>query len=124
MITKNNYSLKLFNGDIGLIWPDDEGTLMAWFENGEQYRAVALGRLPGVETVYAMTIHKTQGSEFDHVAMVLPPSGSQLLCRELLYAGLTRAKSTFSCVGRMSVWDRAVQRRVERWSGLVERLVW
>ncbi|MEJ2045704.1 MAG: exodeoxyribonuclease V subunit alpha [Reinekea sp.] len=124
MITQNNYSLKLFNGDIGLIWPDDEGTLMAWFENGEQYRAVALGRLPGVETVYAMTIHKTQGSEFDHVAMVLPPSGSQLLCRELLYTGLTRAKSTFSCVGRMSVWDRAVQRRVERWSGLVERLVW
>ncbi len=122
MVAQNHYGLKLFNGDIGLVWPDDQGTLMAWFENGEHYRAVALGRLPSVETVYAMTIHKTQGSEFDHVAMVLPQGGSQLLCRELIYTGLTRAKNDFSCIGNKTVWQRGVQARVERWSGLAEAL--
>ena len=95
---------------------------MAWFENGEDYRAVALGRLSAVETVYAMTIHKTQGSEFGHVAMVLPRNDSQLLCRELLYTGLTRAKQQFSCVGRVSVWEYAVKTRVLRWSGLANKV--
>lgn len=122
MVTKNHYSLKLFNGDIGLVWPNEEGDLMAWFENREGYRAVALGRLPAVETVYAMTIHKTQGSEFGHVAMVLPRSGSQLLCCELLYTGLTRAKEEFSCVGKASVWEHGVRLRVLRWSGLAEKV--
>ncbi len=121
MVTQNHYRLKLFNGDIGLVWPNEAGDLMAWFESGEDYRAVALGRLPAVETVYAMTIHKTQGSEFDHVAMILPRSESQLLCRELLYTGLTRAKQEFSCVGRASVWEHGVEMRVLRWSGLASK---
>ena len=122
MVTQNHYSLKLFNGDIGLVWPNEEGTLMAWFDHGTNYRAVALGRLPACETVYAMTIHKTQGSEFNHVALVLPSAGSQLLTRELLYTGLTRAKHTFSCVGQARIWQRGVATGVARWSGLASAL--
>ena len=84
------------------------------------------GRLPAFETVYAMTIHKTQGSEFDEVALVLPDHQSQLLSRELIYTGLTRAKLRFSCLGSDLVWrarvTARVTARVDRWAGLAGRL--
>jgi exodeoxyribonuclease V alpha subunit len=72
--------------------------------------------------VYAMTIHKTQGSEFDEVALVLPDHQSQLLSRELIYTGLTRAKKRFSCLGTAAVWRAGVTARVDRWAGLAARL--
>ena len=122
MVTQNHYGLRLFNGDVGLVWPNEQGQLMAWFEAEDHYRAVALGRLPHVETVYAMTIHKTQGSEFEHVAMVLPDSHTALLTRELIYTGLTRAKQSFVCLGDTKIWLQGVNAQVERWAGLAERL--
>ncbi len=127
MITENHYGLGLFNGDIGLIWPDgtgDDASLFAWFPEGsEGFRPMAPARLPAHETVYAMTIHKTQGSEFDHVALVLPEQGSQVLSRELLYTGLTRARESVTVMGTGSVWNAGVQQSVSRASGLGSRIM-
>ncbi|WP_051275370.1 exodeoxyribonuclease V subunit alpha [Aestuariibacter salexigens] len=123
MVTENNYSSGLFNGDIGLIWPDQQGKLYAWFETGnDSYRRLNIARLPAHETVYAMTIHKTQGSEFNHVALVLPDMPNALLNRELLYTAVTRAKMTVTVCANEHVWKDAVLRRVERYSGLARLL--
>ncbi|MCH8497218.1 MAG: exodeoxyribonuclease V subunit alpha [Marinobacter sp.] len=122
MITRNQYELGLYNGDIGLIWPDDQGQLMAWFPEGEDFRPMAPGRLPEHETVYAMTIHKTQGSEFTRVAMVLPESPHPMLSRELLYTGMTRAKTYLEICGSETVWCGGVEQQVLRHSGLALRL--
>lgn len=120
MITTNDYGLTLYNGDIGLIWRNEENQLMAYFEQADgSYRALLPSRLPAYESVYAMTIHKTQGSEFSHVAMVLPEtSENQLLTRELLYTGITRAKNQFSLMSNRSVWNQAVEAQVKRFSGI------
>ncbi|MFG1495632.1 exodeoxyribonuclease V subunit alpha [Saccharospirillum sp. HFRX-1] len=123
MITENHYGVGLYNGDIGLLWPDDNGQLLAWFPEGESHRPVAPGRLPRHETVYAMTIHKTQGSEFERVALVLPETPSAMLTRELIYTGLTRAKQELVVFGGEGVWLEGVRMRVERHSGLKERLL-
>lgn len=122
MVTQNHYGLKLYNGDIGLVWPDENGQLMVWFEAGEDFRAVTPGRLPAHETVYAMTIHKTQGSEFGEVAVVLPQNPSFLLNRELIYTAITRAKQAVCIAGEQAIWQLAVAQKVERWAGLAEQI--
>lgn len=119
LITENQYGLKLFNGDIGLVWPNDEGNLVAWFpQDAENFQAFQLNRLPTTETCYAMTIHKTQGSEFDHIAIVLPEHETPLLSRELLYTAVTRAKKSISVFAEQQIIGYAIQRPVARWSGL------
>ncbi len=123
MVIQNSYSSHLFNGDVGLIWSDKNGKLSAWFENEDgQYRKISLARLPSVETVYAMTIHKTQGSEFNHVAIILPSQEYPLLSPELLYTGLTRAKEHLYIIGSETVWKAALTERTWRYSGLRTRL--
>ena len=94
MITRNDYSLRLFNGDIGLMLRDPQsGELRAWFAMPDgELRVVSPARLPAHETVFAMTVHKSQGSEFDELVLVLPEEGGALLSRELLYTGVTRAR--------------------------------
>ena len=134
MINQNDYHLGLYNGDIGFIWRNETGHLMAVFQKTtsaevkakqstagaeEQYLWLLPSRLPSFETVYAMTIHKTQGSEFDHVAMVLPAdTKSQILSRELLYTGITRAKSKLTIQANRSVWRQGVESQVKRYSGI------
>lgn len=119
MVSENSYAMNLFNGDIGLIWPDDSGKLMAWFEQSDgNYRCINPVRLPKIETVYAMTIHKTQGSEFAHVAMILPEQPSPILSPELLYTGLTRAKQHLYIIGSETVWRSALSKKIRRYSGL------
>lgn len=120
MVTENNYRLGVYNGDIGVIWPNEQGDLMAVFEgDGEELQWLTPSRLPKYETVYAMTIHKTQGSEFGHVAMVLPQKkDNRLLSRELLYTGITRAKQHLSIACNEEVWRNGVIRQVQRFSGL------
>lgn len=123
MVSRNSYDTHLFNGDVGLIWPDDNAKLVAWFEKEDgQYRQISLARLPAIETVYAMTIHKTQGSEFNHVAIVLPQQELSILSPELLYTGLTRAKEHLYIIGSESVWKSALSSRTWRYSGLRKRL--
>ncbi len=123
MVTHNDYRSFLFNGDIGLVWPDASGRLTAWFsdEQGEP-RAIPLFRLPRHETVYAMTIHKSQGSEFDHCAVVLPDQGASLLTREIIYTGITRARQSVTLLGTPGALQAAIERRTRRMSGLADRL--
>ena len=120
MINENDYRLGVYNGDIGVLWRNSQGHLMAVFENAQGgYDWILPSRLPKFETVYAMTIHKTQGSEFEHVAMVLPEQkDNRLLSRELLYTGITRAKLQLSIASSQSVWQSGVSQQVKRHSGL------
>ena len=118
MVTENHYNVGLYNGDTGLLWRNDEGQLQAMFPENDSVRWIGLGRLPKVETVYAMTIHKTQGSEFKHVGLVLPERDSLILSRELLYTGITRASERLSVFGGEAVFELGVRRRVMRYSGL------
>jgi exodeoxyribonuclease V alpha subunit len=123
IILRNDYALSLFNGDAGVLWPDEQGALQAWFEqeNGTA-RAVGLSRLPAWQTSYAITVHKSQGSEFAEVLLILPPEDAPVLSRELLYTGVTRAKNGLTLACRGETLLRMVQRRVVRHSGLGEKL--
>jgi exodeoxyribonuclease V alpha subunit len=123
MITRNDYNLQLFNGDIGILWDDDNGEFRAYFpdKNGT-FRSFAFARLPEHETVYAMTVHKSQGSEFDDVLLVLPDQSSSVLTRELIYTAITRARKSVSIWGLDTVLTKAVENRIERTSGLREAL--
>lgn len=123
MITRNDYQLGLYNGDIGIAIADETGKLRVWFEwpDGE-VKGILPGRLPAHETVFAMTVHKSQGSEFENVLMILPAEDSALLTRELIYTGITRAKQRFTLIGREQSLVNGTERRTERASGLAWRL--
>jgi exodeoxyribonuclease V alpha subunit len=125
LITQNDYGLGLFNGDIGVALggPAEGETLSVFFPDaGGGVRRFSPYRLPEHETVFAMTVHKSQGSEFDHVLLVLPPKDSPVLTRELVYTALTRARRTVTLWGSRRVLEAAVGRRVDRASGLREAL--
>jgi exodeoxyribonuclease V alpha subunit len=123
MVTRNDPGLGVFNGDIGIALRPDGGALRVHFAVAEGWRAVGVGRLADVETAYAMTVHKSQGSEFDHAVLVLPEQPSRLLTRELVYTGLTRARSAFTLAGaRPQALAEALAQRTWRASGLPELL--
>ncbi len=123
MITHNDYNLKLFNGDMGIIWKNEEGELRACFQGqGNSFRDFSPARLPAHETGYAMTIHKSQGSEFENILMILPKTESPLLTRELIYTGLTRAKEKIEIWIDDEVFKNAVATRIQRTSGLQQAL--
>lgn len=101
MITRNDYNLGLMNGDIGIALKDHTGKLRIAFPSDDplsevQIRWISPMRLPDVETAFAITVHKSQGSEFNHVALVLPEHPSPVITRELIYTGITRAKENFT----------------------------
>ena len=124
LITRNDYSLDLFNGDIGLCLPDPvDGSILVWFAgtNGGM-RSYSPYRLPPCETVFAMTIHKSQGSEFANVVVVLPDEDNRILSRELIYTAVTRAKESVAVVAGQQVFKQALSRNIERCSGLAELL--
>ncbi len=121
MITRNDYGTGVFNGDIGLTMPDPArpGSLRVYFLEGEAVRSVLATRLRHVETAYAMTVHKSQGSEFHHTVLVLPKERGAILARELVYTGITRASAAFTLVTPTgSVLAEAIARRTQRASGL------
>lgn len=129
LVTRNDYGLGLMNGDIGitLAMPDGQGgrVLRVVFPLADgTLKWVLPSRLQAIETVYAMTVHKSQGSEFAHTALLLPPAINPVLTRELVYTGITRASRWFSLLlahrGRL---DDAVRARVRRASGLRKRLI-
>jgi len=95
MITRNDYSLAVFNGDIGISLPDplQKSSMRVYFLEGKVVRSVLASRLQNVETAYAMTVHKSQGSEFQHTVLVLPPEVSPVMTRELIYTGITRSRN-------------------------------
>ena len=127
MIMQNDYGLNLYNGDIGLVLPQlgDDGKVRAkvvFIGTDQQVRWLQPSRLPSHETVFAMTVHKSQGSEFEHCAVVLPEHNTQVLTKELIYTGITRAKKQLTCIGKSGVIQQALKRKVQRASGLRQRL--
>lgn len=122
MVTRNDYNLSLFNGDIGIAM-DGGGELRVVFQGTDgKLRDYAPGRLPPHETVYAMTVHKSQGSEFDEVMLVLPDEATPVIDRALLYTAVTRARRRIGLWGARAVLEQAVARAAARSSGLKERL--
>ena len=122
LITENSYRQNLFNGDIGITWPDENGEPRVWFEADDGPRAWLPAALPAHEPAWALTVHKAQGSEFDRVLLALPEHGSRVLSRELLYTGLTRCRSGLQLWASEDSLRAAIGRRAQRWSGLVARL--
>lgn len=121
MVTRNDAALGVFNGDIGIALPSAaEGhALRVYFLQGEDLRSVGVTRLAHVETAFAMTVHKSQGSEFEHTAMVLSASAGAILGRELVYTGITRARKTFTLLAeRPGLLAKAIASPTRRTSGL------
>lgn len=121
LVTANDYSLDLFNGDTGVV-VDLGDRLAGAFERRGEIVHVAPSRLSAVETVYAMTIHKSQGSQFNHVVCVLPKADAPILTRELFYTAVTRAQDRVAIVGTAESIRSAINRPVARASGLRRRL--
>ncbi len=124
LITRNDYNLNLFNGDIGICLIDPlGGAVKVWFELSTGIlKSFSPSRLPPCETVFAMTIHKSQGSEFDEVIVVLPEEDNRILSRELIYTAVTRAKKTVKLVADEPIFRQALSRSIERFSGLADQL--
>ncbi|MBC7731845.1 MAG: exodeoxyribonuclease V subunit alpha [Bacteriovorax sp.] len=125
MVTRNDPGVGVFNGDIGIVLKplDIAAPLRAFFLDGTAVRSVGVSRLANVETAFAMTVHKSQGSEFEHTVLVLPQEPSQVLTRELVYTGITRARQAFTLVtGRPQAFAQALAQRTRRASGLLELL--
>lgn len=122
MITGNNYELGFFNGDTGVV-AENEGREVVWFENPDgTLRQISRLRLPPSEIAFALTVHKSQGSEFDRVLLVLPEQTSEVLTRELFYTAVTRARRHIEIWGSEEVVKNMIDRRMVRNSGLRERL--
>jgi len=121
MVTRNDAQLGVFNGDVGVVLPNTEGKLKVWFLDGEALRSVSVMRLAQVETAFVMTVHKSQGSEFEHTALVLPPGGAEVLSRELAYTGITRARKQFTLMeAEAGLLEAAIHRPSVRASGLAQ----
>jgi exodeoxyribonuclease V alpha subunit len=125
MVTKNNYNVtpNLFNGDTGIIAKDENGQLKAWFDKEGSIKPYACGFLGKVETNFAQTIHKSQGSEYPIVLVVMPKNNDILiLTKELLYTGVTRAKHHVTIMSSEDILSSTVSRKVLRVSGIVSQL--
>ncbi|KWO83637.1 AAA family ATPase [Burkholderia ubonensis] len=123
MVTRNDYALGLFNGDIGIALPDAQGVLRVWFKRADgAARAVSPAALPPHETAFALTVHKSQGSEFDEAALVLPATFVRVLTRELVYTAVTRARTRVQVIGGRRVLAQAIATRTQRDSGLSARI--
>ena len=125
IVTRNDPTLGVFNGDVGITLPgaDPGQGLRVWFHDANGLRSVSVSRLAHVETAFAMTVHKSQGSEFEHTVLVLAASGGGVLSRELLYTGITRARSAFSLVSEHpDLLGRAISQPTVRQSGLTARI--
>lgn len=130
MLSKNDHQLKLFNGDVGIVMADPNNTALTkvWFVTPEgELRGLLPSRLPSLETLYAMTIHKSQGSEFESVYLCLPlisaNNQGRGLNRELIYTGLTRAKQYFMLFGEQKALSLSLSQQCVRGSGLAGRLL-
>lgn len=122
MVTVNDYTHRLFNGDSGICLRDQEtDSVKVWFsdyESPDEYRSFSIGELPAHTPVFAMTVHKAQGSGFDEVLLLLPPQENRVLTRELIYTGVTRAKKKCTLWANKSIFAGAIARPTIRMSAL------
>lgn len=122
LVTANDYGIGVFNGDVGVAWRE-EGRVTVYFRaNDGSLRGFSPARLPASETAWAMTVHKSQGSEFDNVLVVIPEGQNRVMSRELLYTAVTRAREGVTIVGSAAALRTALARRVDRTTGLEGRL--
>lgn len=122
MVTQNDHALGLYNGDIGIVVMHQDEVRVVFEMSDGTFNAFLPSRLPEHQTAYAMTIHKSQGSEFDHTLLVLPPTSSSVMTRELVYTGITRAKHQLDVYATRSSLSRAMRRKTKRFSGLAKAL--
>ena len=122
LVTSNDYALGIYNGETGAAVLQPDGRLRAVIAGSGGLLDFAPGRLDAVETMHAMTIHKSQGSQAEHVTVLLPDEGSRLLTRELFYTAVTRAQSRVRVVGTEAAVRAAVETRAQRATGLRQRL--
>ncbi|MCK4710394.1 MAG: exodeoxyribonuclease V subunit alpha, partial [Gammaproteobacteria bacterium] len=123
MMTSNVYQYDIHNGDIGIIWPDEQGQLKIYFEQAQgEYRSLSLSQCPQHKSAYAMTVHKSQGSEFNHILLILPNTETAVATRELLYTGITRAAESVEIWGSEGIIRSSIQQKTLRVAGLMERL--
>ncbi|HEY1405840.1 MAG TPA: exodeoxyribonuclease V subunit alpha, partial [Spirochaetota bacterium] len=121
IVTENDRALRLYNGDAGVVF-ERNGHLRAYFPGVDGARSVIPLQISAWEKSFALTVHKSQGSEYDHVVVILGENDSKVLSRELLYTAITRARKSVHIVGRKELFIAACSRRTERESGLGERL--
>ena len=125
MISRNDYLLDLYNGDLGVALADplDNGALRVYFEaTGPGVKSLVPNRVPASESAFAMTVHKSQGSEFDEVLIVLPNEPSPLVSRELLYTAVTRARKSVRIIGNPAIVVHGAHSSQHRESGLADKL--
>ncbi len=122
LVTTNDHTLEIYNGETGAAVQLPDGRLRAWISGSERLRDFAPGRLDSVETMHAMTIHKSQGSQAERITVLLPEADSRLLTRELFYTAVTRAQRHVKVVGSAEAVREAVTTPAQRATGLVERL--
>jgi exodeoxyribonuclease V alpha subunit len=123
IVTRNDYALGVFNGDIGIALPAANGAMQVCFRMADAtLRFISPAALPPHDTAFALTVHKSQGSEFDHAALVLPSAFGRVLSRELIYTAITRARSRVDVIGSAAVFAQAVQTPTRRDSGLAARI--
>lgn len=122
MISVNDYNLELYNGDVGVCLPDANGDPKVYFAGSETPRSFLPARLPEHEVAYALTVHKSQGSEFEDLLLALPQKKSKVLSRELIYTAITRARTTITILGKKTVLRDSIDKRLHRSSGLENRL--
>lgn len=120
MITDNDYALRLFNGDVGIALPDEHQRLLVYFATDDGVRAIAPGRLGQVSTAFALTVHKSQGSEFGNIDVVIEPTLARGLTRELLYTAVTRARESVRLWCPDDLLEAGVRSRVQRRSSLLD----
>jgi len=123
IVTRNDYALGVFNGDIGIALPAPGGAMQVCFRMADgTLRMLSPAALPPHDTAFALTVHKSQGSEFDHAALVLPSAFGRMLSRELVYTAITRARSRIDVIGSTDVFAQAVRTPTRRDSGLAARI--
>ncbi len=122
LVTTNDYALDIYNGETGVVVADDTGRARAWIAGAGDPRSFAPGRLDAIETMHAMTIHKSQGSQAERITVLLPDADSRLLSRELFYTAVTRAQQKVRIVGTEAAVRAAVGTTAQRATGLARRL--
>jgi len=120
IITRNSYSKGVFNGDLGVCVKELDGKMSVYVESGSEIKKLQPNRLTDYAPAYFLTVHKSQGSEFDHVNLLLPKRNTPILTRELLYTAITRARKSFHLYGDLELFAKGIQRETIRYTGLKE----
>jgi exodeoxyribonuclease V alpha subunit len=122
IVTQNDYSLGVFNGDLGVTIVDRSGSRWVYIETGSEIKRYNPQRLSHFEPAYFLTVHKSQGSEFNHVHFLLPQKDTPILTKELIYTVITRARENFSLYGNLDLFEKGMKRETVRFTGLKDLL--